>query len=91
MKYVSIPTEIEAVKVEWDDYNGIEEVWKFVDYNEEVLSSIRAFEGANFIEVFDKLHDSWIKVYNGQWLIRGTKGEYYPCDHEVFIEKYREV
>lgn len=39
-------------------------------------------------QVWDYLHSVWIPVMTGQWIIRGTKGEYYPCDPEVFAEKY---
>ena len=42
-------------------------------------------------EVFDKLHSAWIGVAPGQWIVRGVKGEYYPCDDETFHWKYEEV
>lgn len=42
-------------------------------------------------EVFDKLHDTWIKVSSGQWIVRGAKGEFYPCDDETFHWKYEAV
>ena len=42
-------------------------------------------------EVFDKLHNAWIGVAPGQWIVRGVKGEYYPCDDETFHWKYEEV
>lgn len=42
-------------------------------------------------EVFDKLHNAWIGVAPGQWIVRGAKGEYYPCDDETFHWKYEEV
>ena len=29
-------------------------------------------------EVFDKLHSTWVHVYDGQWIIRGIRGELYP-------------
>ena len=38
--------------------------------------------------VFDKLHSTWVGVMDGQWIIRGVKGEFYPCDAEVFAETY---
>lgn len=38
--------------------------------------------------VYDKLHDTWINVAAGQWIVRGAKGEYYPCDDETFMWKY---
>ena len=42
-------------------------------------------------EVFDKLHNAWIGVAPGQWIVRGIKGEYYPCDDGTFHWKYEEV
>lgn len=40
--------------------------------------------------VYDVLHETWVGVKVGQWIIRGTKGEFYPCEDEVFEEKYYE-
>lgn len=42
-------------------------------------------------EVYDKLHSTWIGVIPGQWIVRGVKGEYYPCDNETFFWKYEEI
>lgn len=42
-------------------------------------------------QVYDKLHASWIAVAAGQWIVRGVKGEYYPCDNETFFWKYEEI
>lgn len=41
--------------------------------------------------VFDKLHSTWVGVKKDQWIIRGQKGEYYPCDPEIFAAKYEEI
>jgi hypothetical protein len=43
------------------------------------------------LEVLDDLHNTWIKVYKTQWIIRGTKGEYYPCADDVFQDIYEAV
>jgi hypothetical protein len=40
------------------------------------------------IEVYDKLHDSWVKVLPGQWIIKGVQGEYYPCADDVLRATY---
>lgn len=47
--------------------------------------------GANEIQIHDVLHDSWINLAPGDWVIRGTEGEYYPCADQVFTKKYEEV
>jgi hypothetical protein len=30
-------------------------------------------------------------VQLGDWIIKGVKGEYYPCKHDIFIETYEPV
>ena len=71
------------------------------------LEDIRAFTGAGGVlpvdpldrgwgsditaEVFDKLHSTWIGVKDGQWIIRGVLGEFYPCDAQVFEATYEPV
>ena len=42
-------------------------------------------------EVYDKLHSTWVHVYDGQWIIRGVKGELYPVAADVFAETYDRV
>lgn len=32
-----------------------------------------------------------MKVSDGDWVIRGVKGEFYPCKHDIFMETYQEV
>lgn len=38
--------------------------------------------------VLDSLHSTWVLVQAGDWIIRGVKGEFYPCRDEVFRETY---
>jgi len=41
--------------------------------------------------VYDMLHETWVGVKPGQWIIKGVKGEFYPCDPETFAETYEEA
>lgn len=41
--------------------------------------------------VYDELHETWVGVKTGQWIVRGAKSEYYPCDDETFHWKYEEI
>jgi hypothetical protein len=41
--------------------------------------------------VRDVLHSTWVGVKTGQWIIRGVKGEFYPCDPEVLAESYEVI
>jgi hypothetical protein len=48
----------------------------------------RAEDPDRTAEVYDRLHGTWVGVYDGQWVIRGIQGELYPCADDVFAETY---
>lgn len=41
--------------------------------------------------VYDVLHESWVGVKTGQWVIRGVAGELYPIDEGVLAGTYEPV
>lgn len=41
--------------------------------------------------VFDDLHSTWVGVKDGQFIIKGLQGEFYPHDEALFPEAYEEV
>lgn len=100
MKFRTKPFEIEAVQ--FDGYN-FERVGMFVGKREGVnpTHKICNFQKAGTYvdwrdesivgEVYDKLHSTWVGVKPGQWIIKGAKGEFYPCDPEIFAAKYEAV
>jgi hypothetical protein len=40
------------------------------------------------VVVFNPLEKQWLNVPIGFWIIRGVKGEFYPCDPAVFAATY---
>ena len=42
-------------------------------------------------EVFDVLHSTWVGVHDGDWIIKGIQGEFYPIVDSVFTETYEAV
>lgn len=42
-------------------------------------------------QVLDRLHSTWVLVYDGDWIIRGIQGEFYPCRRDVFEATYEQV
>lgn len=42
------------------------------------------------LAVFDTLHNTWVTFYDGDWIIKGIKGEYYPHNGEIFFDVYEE-
>ncbi|MFE3452395.1 hypothetical protein ACFXJ8_26075 [Nonomuraea sp. NPDC059194] len=38
--------------------------------------------------IMDTLHNTWVRVYDGQWVVKGVKGEFYPIAPDVLAETY---
>jgi hypothetical protein len=45
--------------------------------------------GVNFIEI--ETLEGTMLASPGDWVIRGVKGEFYPCKPDIFEETYEEV
>lgn len=48
-------------------------------------------ESEDMAQVYDELHGTWILMRQGDWVIRGVRGEFYPCTNDVFEETYEPV
>lgn len=42
-------------------------------------------------EIWDYLHETWVKLEVGDWIIQGIQGEFYPCKQDIFAETYERV
>ncbi|MGW4406535.1 hypothetical protein ACWEJ6_21075 [Nonomuraea sp. NPDC004702] len=86
------PVEITAVQ--WTGENA-QEIKTFVgvrDNGESRFLTPDEITGVwEHAHVYDELHDTWVTVYPGQWVIKGVKGEFYPCAEDVFAETYEPV
>jgi hypothetical protein len=78
MKFRKKPVVIEAVQ--WTGDN---------------LSEIQRFYRPNEILIGDKIVISTlggtITADKGDWILKGIKGEYYPCKPDIFAETYEKV
>lgn len=77
-KYRKIPVEIEAIK--WDGTN-VDEIKEFTNGDSYVFNNclfIRTLEGT-------------MNANQGDYIIRGVKGEFYPCKPDIFKKTYEEV
>lgn len=88
MKFKTKPFEIEAERFTGDPqpFYGMCG-WKFAmlpEYD-------RTDDPECIAQVFDELHNTWVGVKEGQWIIKGMKGEFYLCDNEIFEAKYEAV
>lgn len=79
-RYRKKPSVIEAVRCE---YKALGPTLDFVP--EEYIAL--PFEDG-LVQVYNFLEDQWLNVPDGHWVIQGLKGEFYPCEAEVFESSY---
>lgn len=93
MRFRTKPFEIEAVKFTGDNFAEVE--FEFHDDPRldfyPVDEDERTDDPDVVAQVFDYLHSTWVGVKVGQWIIKGQKGEFYPCDPEIFEAKYEAI
>lgn len=86
--YVKKPVAIEAIH--WTGDNT-EAVRAFTAGGFETVDPFERGDSPEIVaEVWDHLHATWVGVKIGQWIIKGLKGEFYPCDPDVFTGTYEE-
>jgi hypothetical protein len=84
-KFRKRPIDVEAVQ--WTGDN-LADVQKFTDLQFAELADEQKRGGPMTAEVFDKLHATWVKLRTGDWILKGTQGEFYPCAKAVFESTY---
>ncbi len=83
-KYRSKVVEVEAIQ--WNGKN-------FADVNrfaEEGFNSGSDEDGL-WAEVYNHLTQAFIPVHLQEFVVKGTHGEFYPCNPQVFKDKYDPV
>jgi hypothetical protein len=86
-KFRKMPVEIHAVQF---DGSNLGEVQAFVGGLAQMIDRFEV-DSREVAEVYDRLHDTWIKFGVGDWIIRGVQGEHYPCVDSVFRATYELV
>lgn len=84
MRYKTKPCEIEAVQ--WTGYNMVE--------IEDFVSGSLTFTPLDIegkYELYINTLEGVMKASDGDYIIRGLRGEYYPCKPDVFAKKYELV
>ena len=82
------PIEIEALQLLWTNWN---EMCKFVDKD--------YFGGGFYPDGIDKgtlglkikTLEGVMEAREGDWIIKGVNGKFYPCKDEIFRKIYEEV
>lgn len=94
--YKTKPFKVEAVKFTGDNFDElvaftgsrtVEPGWDIQNF-QEAGTYVMWDDDEIVAEVWDYLHSTWVGVKVGQYIIKGGKGEFYPCDPDIFHSKY---
>lgn len=79
MKFRKRPVEIEAAQLTWERAS-VQAAFPDapIVYHEDGTATIRTLEGV-------------MRANLGDWIIRGVKGEFYPCKPDIFDATYETV
>jgi len=78
-KYVKKPVVIEAVR--FNDWDNIDDIIDFCGIDNILITENN--------EVYLKTLEGNMRVNNGDYVIKGIKGEFYPCKPDIFEVTYR--
>jgi len=84
MKYRKKAVVIEAVQ--WKG-NNVAEILEFVNHNDIRINSCES-EGVQKEELYINTLEGTMHASEGDWIIKGVHGEFYPCKPDIFEETY---
>jgi hypothetical protein len=82
-RFTKKPVTVEAMR--WTDERPMAELAEFAN------DLVRLNDVDQEFFVYDRLHDTWVQFQYGDWIIKGVKGEFYPCVDETFQATYSAV
>jgi hypothetical protein len=84
-KYRKLPVEIEAVQLSKDNHQHVATLIAAAGYNVRHWSKppMRMVTGL----VIETMEGNMEAAY-GDWIIKGVKGEFYPCKPDIFAQTY---
>ena len=78
------PVVIQAVQ--WNGYN-VDEITSFTEDNARFIT----VDSGDIPVLFIKTLEGDMRAQVGDYILRGIRGEFYPCDRGIFEEVYEEV
>lgn len=91
MKYVKKPVAIDAFQLDDYGYNIEEWFWDAVCDGDIIIHGLldKFYRDPIWCEI--KTHEGTMRANPGDYIIRGVKGEIYPCKADIFEETYEAV
>jgi hypothetical protein len=96
MKFRKKPVVIEAVQINWKNWGEVCDFLGGIINPENPGRDVSEFsdscgEAAPFIELTIPTLEGDHTARHGDWIIKGVKGEFYPCKPDIFEATYERV
>lgn len=75
-----IPIEVEAVR--WEQSVPMKVLIEFTNH------LVRMDDVNMIFNVYDRIDNKWNPFNYGDWIIKGTDGQFFPCPHADFIANF---
>ena len=93
MKYRKKPVVVDAIKWTGDNFDEIETFTDKKGFMDKVVGGSE--DGEGYPQVYEKLVIPTLEGFHsanvGDWIIKGIKGEFYPCKPDIFEATYENV
>ena len=86
-KYVKKPVEVEAIQI----HGNVNEISAFIGDNGEAYIEDSAWQvGKGIPHTIVTIHtlEGDMRAIDGDYIIKGVKGEFYPCRKDIFEQTY---
>jgi hypothetical protein len=91
MKFRKKPVVIEAVQLTWYNWNEICEFCDVGRLSENHPEGFNPNGDSNIIGLRIPTLEGVMEAKQDDWIIKGVKGELYPCKPDIFKETYEQV
>ena len=85
-KYRKKPVEVEAIQFKRNEFEDINE---FTHGNAINFRTEKCINGKSYCEI--KTLEGYMTATEGDYIIKGVNGEFYPCKENIFIKTYEPV
>lgn len=72
-------------------YESYLDLQDFVPSDKFKYTELETFPPQISLQVYNDLEEQWLNVPAGHWLVKGLKGEFYPCEAGAMEMKYKIV
>lgn len=89
MKYRKRPVVIDAIQWKGGPYECLQD---FCGLNWTRADAVdTAYDDPEQVVLWNTMEKQWLNCPVGHWVIRGVKGEFYPCEPSIFEATYEPV